>query len=127
MSSSNFSSSDFDLYCAMKLQRKAENARQRGVEFKMTFTMMRNILRAKKCYYTGLPLTRARDGKPIRGSDLTIDRVDNTIGYVPGNVVASSHAANSLKAMVESAGMEGLKVGRHVFDKTIKRIEKAKK
>lgn len=118
----------FDLYVADKLRRKADNARERGIEFEMTFQSMKNILSAKKCHYTGLPLTRARHATfPIRASDLTIDRVDSSKGYVKGNVVACSHAANQLKAQVEAAGVEGLKMGVRIFQKTIKRIQGAGK
>lgn len=113
----------FDLYVADKLRRKADNARERGIEFNMSFQAMKNILSAKKCHYTGLPLTKARHGLPLRGSDLTIDRVNCEIGYVKGNVVACSHAANSLKSQVEKAGVAGLKMGVKIFAKTIKRIE----
>lgn len=120
------SDASFDLYVADKLRRKADNARERGIEFAMTFQSMKNILSAKKCHYTGLALTKARHGLPLRGSDLTIDRIDCEKGYVKGNVVACSYAANQLKAQVEKAGIAGLKMGVRVFSKTIKRIEGAK-
>lgn len=119
------SDSSFDLYVCDKLRRKADNARERCIEFDMTFQSMKNILSAKKCYYTGLPLTRTRHGTfPVRGSDLTIDRIDSSKGYVKGNVVACSHAANQLKSQVESAGIPGLEMGIKIFQKTIKRMEK---
>ena len=117
--------SEFDLYVATKMQRKAQNAKDRGIEFSMTFTAMKNILRAKKCYYTGIPLTRPT-GETMRASDLTIDRIDATKGYVPGNVVACCHAANKLKSFAEGAGVKGLKVAEKIFSKTIKRIEGGK-
>lgn len=113
----------FDLYVANKLRRKADDARARGIEFNMTFQAMKNIMGAKKCHYTGLPLTMPRSNMPARGSDVTIDRVDCTKGYVKGNVVACCHAANQLKSQVEQAGVPGLKMGVKIFQKTIKRIE----
>jgi hypothetical protein len=121
------SDASFDLYVADKLRRKADNAKERGIEFNMTFQSMKNILGAKKCHYTGLPLTKARPSMPARGSDLTIDRIDCTKGYVKGNVVACCHAANQLKSQVEKAGVPGLKMGVKIFQKTIKRIEGADK
>lgn len=121
--------SSFDLYVADKFRRKAENARERGIEFTLTFQSMRNILSSKKCYYTGMPLTRTRHTElgPIRASDLTIDRIDSSKGYIKGNVVACSHAANQLKSQVEGAGIMGFQMGIRVFSKSIKRIEGAKK
>lgn len=117
------SDASFDLYVADKLRRKADNAKERGIEFNMTFQSMKNILGAKKCHYTGLALTKPRASMPMRGSDLTIDRIDCTKGYVKGNVVACCHAANQLKSQVEKAGVPGLQMGVKIFQKTIKRIE----
>lgn len=119
------SDSSFDLYVAQKLGQKAHNAHQRGIEFDMSFQSMKNLLKSKKCYYTGIPLTRPVHGEALRASDLTIDRVDASKGYVKGNVVACCHAANQVKSQFEKAGVAGLKIGAQVFLKTIKRMEKA--
>lgn len=119
----------FELYVARKFCSKAQNAKDRGLEFTITLTSMRNILKAKKCFYTGLPLTLpdpAMDGR-LRPTDLTIDRIDATKGYVPGNVVACCHAANSLKERAEGAGVEGLKLAQKILGKAINRIEKESK
>lgn len=91
-------SEPFDVMVARKLALKYQNARQRGIEFGLSFTSVKNIMKAKKCYYTGLPLTR---------STLTIDRVDSNKGYVKGNVVACHTDANSFKNIIES-GHNGL-------------------
>lgn len=114
---------EFDLYVATKLRSKASNARTRGIEFKLTFTSMRNILKARKCYYTGIPLTKPEGEGALKASDLTIDRIDHTKGYIPGNVVACCHAANQMKSFAEGAGVEGLKAAQRIFTKSIKRIE----
>lgn len=122
------SDASFDLYVCDKLRRKADNAQSRGIAFEMTFQAMKNILSAKKCYYTGLELTKPRgSGFPLRATDRTIDRVDSSKGYVKGNVVACSHVANKVKAEFEQAGIPGLKMGVKVLSKTIKRIQKDSK
>lgn len=112
----------FDLYVAKKMSAKAQNARDRGIEFSLSFASMKNLLKAQKCYYTGLPMTRPTGQKQI-GSDLTIDRIDASKGYIKGNVVACCYAANQLKSQVEAAGIEGIKMGARVFNRTIKRME----
>lgn len=114
---------EFDLYVASKLRSKANNAKTRGIEFKLTFTSMRNILKARKCYYTGITLTKPENEGALKGSDLTIDRIDSTKGYIPGNVVACCHAANQMKSFAEGAGIKGLKTAKKIFSKSIKRIE----
>lgn len=118
------SNPEFDLYVADKLRRKADDAKTRGIEFNMTFQSMKNILSAGKCYYTGMPIKRPKHGQAYaQPDDLTIDRIDCGKGYVKGNVVACSHAANQLKAQVEKAGIPGFNMGIKVMQKAIKRIE----
>lgn len=122
----NMTASEFDLYAAKHLVWKAENAKKRGIEFNLTIASMKNLLTAKKCFYTGIALTKSTGKEPngeLRLSDATIDRIDVTKGYVSGNVVACCHAANQMKNQFESLGIVGLKAGRNIFDKAIKRIE----
>lgn len=124
---------NFDLKVAKKLASKAKDAKSRGIEFGLTFQSMKNLMSAKKCYYTGITLTEPaglQDDQVSFGrlaSDRTIDRIDGSKGYVPGNVVACCNAANNIKSQLEGAGLSGLKAGRSIFDKSIKRIQGAKK
>lgn len=120
----NMTPSEFDLYAAKHLVWKAENAKKRGIEFNLTVASMKNLLSAKKCYYTGIGLTKSTGKESeLALSDFTIDRIDGSKGYVKGNVVACCHAANQMKNQFESLGIVGLKAGRSIFDKAIKRIE----
>lgn len=120
----NMTENEFDLYAAKHLVWKAENAKKRGIEFNLSHTSMKNLLGAKRCFYTGIILTKS-SGKEdeLKLSDFTIDRIDGTKGYVKGNVVACCHAANQIKNQFESLGVVGLKAGRNIFDKAIKRIQ----
>lgn len=117
---------EFDLYCAKHLTWKSENAKKRGIQFDLSFTSMKNLMKAKRCFYTGIILTKSTGNGEMRLSDATIDRIDVTKGYTSGNVVACCHAANQMKNQFESLGIVGLKAGRSIFDKAIKRIEGAK-
>ena len=50
------------------------------------------------CPVLGIPLFTKRDGTPGGGPNSpSIDRIDNTKGYVPGNIIVVSNRANSLK------------------------------
>lgn len=125
----NMTPSEFDLYAAKHLVWKAENAKKRGIEFNLTVASMKNLLSAKRCFYTGIGLTKStgkEENGELRLSDFTIDRIDGSKGYVKGNVVACCHAANQMKNQFESLGIVGLKAGRNIFDKAIKRIEGSK-
>lgn len=116
----------FDLYVAKKYIGKRENARTRGIEFNLSFQSMRNLLRAKKCYYTGIVMTK-QVSQAQAPTDITIDRIDSTKGYVKGNVVACCHAVNRLKEHFESFSMgNGLEISNKVVNKTMKRIKENK-
>lgn len=86
--------------CDMVLEEKAarkwltlkQSACDRNKEFNLSITSIKNLLKAKKCFYTGLPLST---------NTLTVDRVDNSKGYIKGNVVACHIKVNLLKTDLE--------------------------
>lgn len=65
--------------------------------FDMTLPKFKRVVTAKRCYYTGLPLTDATR---------SIDRVDSHIGYIDSNVVPCHTTFNSLKGMIENDSNE---------------------
>ena len=91
-----------DIKIAKKYIQKANNAKQQGHEFNLNFTSYKNLMRAKKCYFTGELLTTPVGGENARLTDRTIDRVDSSKPYEKGNVVACSLAANRIKGTIES-------------------------
>ena len=78
-----------DLQVAKKLISMHKTAAERGIKFDLPFLSLKNLLRAKRCYYTGELFTKA--------NPVTVDRVDSSLGYVKGNVVACTHDFNSRK------------------------------
>lgn len=113
----------FSRKVAEKYINKMQNAHSRGIAFKLTLQGMTNLMRAKRCYYTGVVLTEPRSGQPLRATDRTIDRIDGSKGYIPGNVVACCNAANHLKSLCESGGLAGYEMGLKILSKTVKRIK----
>lgn len=114
----------FDMYTAKKLIAKQKNARERGIEFNMSFMAMRNILGAKYCFYTGIPLELpVGDSSNLKPNSLTLDRICSDKGYVKGNVVACSHEFNSMKARVDAAGIHGMLTMVKAFGKAAKRMK----
>ena len=111
-----------DMRIASKLQSKQQNARKRGLDFNMTFQSMKNIMEAKKCFYTGVLLTESQEGH--NPTDRTIERVDDSKGYVIGNVVACSYESNQLKAMFEGRSSIDLKTAIKMFSKIKVKISK---
>lgn len=105
---------------ARKYLSKFHNAKRDHVEFDLSFTSFKNLMKSKKCYYSGNLMTSKRRGKPIRATDRTVDRIDSNKGYIKGNVVACCHTANKMKGTLENdeflISMKGMK-------KIIKTIE----
>lgn len=95
---------DFEHYVAKRYIEKIHSSNQRGVKFELSLISFRNLLKAKKCYYTGIPLVIGGseiDDNNVPDNYLTLERVDPNKGYISGNVRAVSHIANQLKSVVE--------------------------
>ena len=103
---------DFDVFVATKYLSKKMNAEERGLEFNLSLTSMRNLCKAKRCYFSGIPLT---------DKNRTIDRVDNKKGYIKGNVVACCKEVNTLKGQLENeSNVLNLKSLHRMCNKLIK-------
>lgn len=89
-----------DTIIARKYLSKVENAKSRGLEFKLSFVAYKNLVRAKKCFYTGIELSDVEGAADQR----TIDRVNPNKGYVSGNVVVCCAGMNRMKGQMERDG-----------------------
>ncbi len=91
-----------DTDIALKYINKKQSAEARGLEFNLSFTSFKNLMKSKRCKYTGVKLTDPRTGNGnLLQTDRTIDRIDSKKGYVKGNVVAVCNAANTFKSKFE--------------------------
>lgn len=101
----------FDADVAKKYAEKFANAVKRRIDFDLTFTDMKALMRQKTCFYTGIPLVFGPDSTGAQqNNQFTIERLDNTKGYVKGNVVACSFIANQWKSIVVEQNKLGLSV-----------------
>lgn len=91
---------EFDSLVANKYRGKIDNALNRGIEFGLSIVEFRQLLTRKKCAYTGINLTLHKNGNPDK-TDLTIERIDDSKGYVKGNCIAVCYAANNIKSVFE--------------------------
>jgi len=82
---------------AKKYVAASQSAKDRGLEFSLSFNTYKRLMRAKRCAYTKLVFS-AKDKHLHR----TLDRINNKFGYVEGNVKAVCSAANSFKAILEN-------------------------
>jgi hypothetical protein len=67
-------------------------SRQNGAEFTI---VKEDIIIPEVCPILGMPLTKGDGYLP---NAMSLDRVDNTKGYIPGNVRVISRKANIMKA-----------------------------
>jgi len=69
-------------------------AREKGTGLSITPDDFRPVTH---CPLLGIPLEFSKRGKGPCPNSPTIDRLDSSLGYVPGNVWVISHKANSIK------------------------------
>ena len=93
---------DFELSMMARYKNKVADAKNRNLAFELSFSQFRNIMAKTKCAYTGRRMTLQTGNASQKPSDITIERIDNAKGYVPGNCVAICKAANGFKSLFES-------------------------
>ena len=107
-----------DMAIAQFYVNKITSAESRDIPFDLSFTSFKNMAKASKCYFTGLPLEH---------NTFTIDRIDNKKGYVKGNVVACHKSFNQIKALMENPNNPlDIKTVARGFIKTKKRMGEGK-
>ena len=117
---------EMDINIAKFILFKVKSCKERGVEWKLTFQAVKNLMKSKKCYYTGQKLTQPVKGVAgfiKRETDITLDRIDCKKGYVKGNVVACSTWANQLKSEAENKTVFDIDAAAKVFVKASKRLK----
>lgn len=102
---------NLDERTARKFLALQKSAEKRDLDFDLTLTGVKNLLKAKRCRYTGAELTFEL-GEP---NQFSVDRVDNSKGYVTGNVVACSREFNEKKG---SLTKKDIKLILKVLDKS---------
>lgn len=114
-----FDISDEDSLLASIYLMKKNDARRRDIEFSLTLGQMRKIVRRKTCYYSGRILERGHiDNKP------TLERIDNTQGYIEGNVVVIAAVMNRLKNELFENPRSEIRLDRSEAIKVIQRMIK---
>jgi hypothetical protein len=69
-------------------------AKRKGIEFNLELS---DIVIPKLCPVLKIPLAAGSSSGGPRGCSPSLDRIDNTKGYIKGNVQVMSHKANTMK------------------------------
>lgn len=93
-----------DVGIARRYISKQLNAESKGHKFELTFKQYKELSLATHCKYTGIKFSSYNSkGKPISNfTARTIDRIDNSKGYIAGNCVAVCKGINTLKGDCEN-------------------------
>lgn len=109
-----------DIYAAKKYLKQIERAKQKGFDFNLSLSEFKRIISRKTCFYTGVKMNKPIGENSKDFHDLTLDRIDSSKGYITGNVVACTRAANNLKAIWENPEFKmSVEDARNVALKTI--------
>ena len=90
------------MYICKRMARIINSGESRGIEVNLTFAELKKVLKTKKCFFTGVELDYIENTP----NQLTVDRLDNDLGYVNGNIVACSKEFNEIKGNLTLSQIE---------------------
>src|SRR5690606_16945093 len=104
---------------------KQKEAKSRGIDFELSVEEMKELIQKNQCYYSGIELKHYEDeGGDPPPDQFTIDRVDNKLGYVKGNVVPCSYEVNAIKSAGDAETIElRLNRLRDELERTLKNLD----
>jgi hypothetical protein len=94
------SSGDIEYYVRFRINCLRNHAKRKGIAFDLDFDFMYRLWQeqAGLCYYIGLPMTGSMKQNGFQAWDSpSVDRKEPSLGYIKGNVVWCTFAANSFK------------------------------
>ena len=95
-----------DILLARKYILKYEGSKDRGLEFSLTLSQFKALLKRKTCYYIWVKF------EDWGNKRLSIDRIDSNKGYVDGNVVACCSFINNIKNILFESECSNLRISK---------------
>lgn len=103
-----------DLDIAKGYLNKAQSAKDRDLDFELSFSFYKRCLNKKRCYYTNKLMDRS--SKELAP---TLERLDPKIGYTESNTVVVCKLANSIKSVWEHSD-----ISINDIERMIKKLKK---
>ncbi len=88
-----------DIALAQKYINKSNNAYISGFNFTLTFAQFKRLFNRKYCQLSGVELNFSDTNSAYYP---TLDRIDNLLGYINGNVVCAALFVNQFKGVLEN-------------------------
>jgi len=118
------STKPMDLEYARRYSVKAQNAFNLNHKFTLTFAQFKRLFNRKYCQLSGIELDTSDNNSPYYP---TLDRVDNSKGYIHGNVACVASFVNQFKGYIENPINEmTFELASKVLKNTEKFIKKSK-
>lgn len=106
-----------DLSIAEYYVRKAKEAKRRGIDFNLSLSDFKTLVKRKRCFYSNTLLTR--DGSR---TTFTIDRINNKQGYTKENSVPCAKFVNTMKNVLIEDDLSELKVDLKMLKRIVNKL-----
>ena len=87
-------------YLATLLSSNKTSSKRRGfAEYELTLDQLVSLWESQngRCAVSGVVLTHHNDGTGVKDFNASIDRIDSTLGYIPGNIQLVALRVNIIK------------------------------
>ncbi|WJJ57124.1 hypothetical protein [Escherichia phage LH2] len=104
-----------------RLEHTQASAKRRSKDFNLDFNYIKNILDQKVCAYSGEPFDNR-----IEGEKLSLERFNNDIGYIKGNVIPVKKKYNTARSdlTLEELIEKRDAIARRIANPSARKVEK---
>lgn len=104
-----------------RLEHTQASAKRRSKDFNLDFNYIKNILDQKVCAYSGEPFDNR-----IEGEKLSLERFDNNVGYIKGNVIPVKKKYNTARSDLTLEELIGKRdaIARRIANPSARKVEK---
>lgn len=104
-----------------RLDHTRASAKRRSKDFNLDFNYLKNILDQKVCAYSGESFNNS-----VEGEKLSLERFNNDIGYIKGNVIPVKKKYNTARSDLTLEELIGKRdaIARRIANPSVRKVEK---